>query len=73
MKDSWCSKYEMPDGTVVSGGAAREARFKAAGGAEAHLRRIVNEAVQQAFQVGVRTASAVPANDKIVRRLRRAL
>jgi hypothetical protein len=30
--DSWCSQLELPDGRVISGGPAREARIAARGG-----------------------------------------
>ncbi|MGM3274335.1 hypothetical protein [Ralstonia sp. 24A2] len=60
----------MPDGTVISGGAAREARLKAAGGVQRLLKKVANEAVanavNNAFMLGMRAASAAPANDNVV-------
>ena len=76
MQDSWCSKYVMPDGKVISGAPAREARLKAAGGVEKLLRRVARDAadnaVEQAFSLGQRTPAAAPANDSVVRILRRS-
>lgn len=72
MKDRWCSKYQMPDGTKISGAAAREARLKAAGGVENILSQIVSGAVNNAFALGRRTAAAAPANDNVVRIVRRS-
>ena len=43
-KDPWCAKLIMKDGTQISGGAAREARLKAAGGVEAVLRDMFEKA-----------------------------
>ena len=43
-KDPWCSKLVRDDGSSISGGAAREARLKAAGGVDAVLRETFERA-----------------------------
>lgn len=79
MSDIWCRKHTMPDGTVVYGCAAREARIKAKGGVEKLLKDVAAQAAMNAansaFQLGMRTAHSAPANGNAkptVRRLRRS-
>jgi|GEM_PF-4743198 len=43
-KDPWCAKLIMEDGRQIAGGAAREARLKAAGGVETVLRDMFDRA-----------------------------
>lgn len=43
-KDPWCAKLIMKDGRQISGGAAREARLKAAGGVETVMREVFDRA-----------------------------
>lgn len=77
MKDNWCRTYVMPDGTRVSGSAAREARIKAAGGMDNICREIGKDAgefaARKSFDMAMRLAHAAPANDNVVsiRRVRR--
>ena len=50
MKDRWCEKLTLPNGTVVSGAAAREARIAAAGGMEAVLTEMFERVTALASQ-----------------------
>ncbi|MBJ9594147.1 hypothetical protein [Burkholderia seminalis] len=38
--DSFCSKITMPDGTVISGAAARERRMKLLGGGDGLIKKV---------------------------------
>ena len=45
MIDSWCRKVHLKNGTVVSGGAARNVRIAARGGMD----EIIADAIRYAF------------------------
>lgn len=70
MKDFWCRKYKMPDGTVISGAAARERRIADLGGLDSIVRTISQDmgeiGVRRGFDMAMRLGRTAPANDNVV-------
>lgn len=59
MSDPWCSPLRLPDGTVVSGGAARNCRIAAGGGMQTILTEVYEKATRQASGMHGRTGDTV--------------
>ena len=65
-RDSWCSQLELPDGRVISGGSAREARIAARGGMD----RISSDYEMRGYRTCTQeVADRVSAVEKRVTRL----
>lgn len=50
MTDSWCKPIRSKNGTVVSGGAARNVRIAAAGGMDTIVEEVAAEAAKAALE-----------------------
>lgn len=50
MTDSWCKPIRSKNGTVVSGGAARNVRIAAAGGMDTIVEEVASEAAKAALE-----------------------
>jgi hypothetical protein len=50
MTDSWCKPIRSKNGTVVSGGAARNVRIAAAGGMNTIVEEVAAEAAKAALE-----------------------
>lgn len=50
MSDSWCKPIRSKNGTVVSGGAARNVRIAAAGGMDTIVKEVASEAAKAALE-----------------------
>lgn len=48
MKDPWCSPLRLPDGSIISGGAARNRRISVSGGMQTILTEVYEKATRQA-------------------------
>jgi len=67
MNDSWCSQIRSKNGTLVSGGAARNVRVAAAGGMDVIVEDVARNAAKEALARADQAARK--SNMRLVRRV----